>query len=93
MRGEKVTLPDIELQAIDNLACGSLYDQCVRDCGPASTEVEQRDIYRVVTECYYCTRALRLCVRSNREGLRNLGSLLLQALDIVCGDCGRKQNG
>ncbi|AXN57288.1 E7 [Macaca mulatta papillomavirus 3] len=51
------------------------------------TEPAGQAIYRVVTSCGECGRAVRLAVRSSEADIRALQDLLLGSLSIVCPVC------
>ncbi|ACV32159.1 E7 [Rhesus papillomavirus 1b] len=58
------------------------HHQHARPAGP-----EDGDCFRIVSDCYSCSKPLRLVVVSSHEELRVLEQLLMGTLEIVCPSC------
>lgn len=86
MRGEKATIPDIELQELvlpSNLVC----DESLSPDDPGE---EEQLPYRIDTHCDKCQTGIRLCVVATEFGIRCFQQLLLKELSLLCPGCSRE---
>lgn len=85
MRGEKATIPDIELEPLvlpANLICNESLS--------LDDEPEEEQNYKVDTLCHTCGARLRVCVLASVFAIRQLQTLLLGDLHFLCPTCARK---
>ena len=91
MRGEKATIPDIELEELV-LPSSLLSDESLSpDETPEEVELSH---YRIDSVCVNCTANMRLCVRASVTAIRLFHQLLLLDLHLLCPGCSRNsRNG
>nr|AYA94574.1 MAG: E7 protein [Human papillomavirus] len=85
MRGDKATIPDIELEPLvlsANLICD---ESLSPDDAP-----EEEQNYKVDSVCHTCGARLRVCVLASVFAIRQLQTLLLSDLHFLCPSCARK---
>ena len=86
MRGDKATIPDIELEELV-LPSSLLSDESLSpDDTPEEVELSP---YRIDSVCYTCTANIRLCVSASTTAIRLLHQLLLCDLHLLCPGCSR----
>lgn len=86
MRGEKATIPDIELAELV-LPCSLLSDESLSaDDTPEEVELSP---YRIDSNCSNCHTNIRLCVSASTSAIRVLHQLLLSDLHLLCPGCSR----
>ncbi|AEI00710.1 E7 [Apodemus sylvaticus papillomavirus 1] len=100
MLGPNPTLPDIILEAVDQLVPEQYPDLGSSSLSPDSLGEEQDvqvDPYRVRTTCYSCDKPLRFIVCTGEDSLRLFQQLLLGDLSFLCPGCVaehlKKKNG
>lgn len=86
MIGKEPNIRDIELQLSDLVEPVSLI--CEETLSPDSDpeEEEEREIYRVETECN-CGRAISVLIQATKAAVRTFQLLLFQELRVYCPVC------
>lgn len=88
MHGLVPSIPDIVLGEIEPEPVHLLCDEELQE-----EEVEHRDKFKVYLSCGTCGQKLVLFLLGTEECVRVFQQLLLANLDILCGTCGRNNNG
>lgn len=86
MKGQDVTYRDLAVELQDTISPISL--NCEEEL-----ELEETDApnpYAVTASCYVCEESLRLAVVTSEEGIRQLQTLLLDSLNLLCASCSRE---
>ena len=86
MRGERATIPDIELSELV-LPANLISDESL---SPDVTPEEEQLPYRVDTQCDKCNCRIRVTAVATEFGIRCLQQLLLQELSFLCLRCSRE---
>lgn len=90
MRGTNPTIPEIELQSLeqlvlpDNLLCDEAPESLSPDC---IQEVEHP--YRIESVCGRCEAGVRFCVTTTDDNIRILERLLFNNLRFICTPCSK----
>lgn len=88
MRGEKPTIPDINLELQEIVTAVDLH--CNEILSPNEALPEPPAPYKVGGSCYACGSALRLFLVASQEGIRDFQQLLLLShLSILCVSCAK----
>nr|ART66902.1 E7 [Bat papillomavirus] len=88
MRGERIDLSDIVLQAVQEQPPG----QVDLNCYEIIEEEEQRHPYRILIGCPFCQKRLRLWVIASSSYIRSFEQGLVENIDIVCHSCAQARN-
>nr|AYA94735.1 MAG: E7 protein [Human papillomavirus] len=86
MRGERITIPDIELKELV-LPANILTNESLSP--DVEAEEEEREPYKVDSYCYTCTAGVRICVLATKDSIRTLQVLLQGELSLLCPGCSR----
>lgn len=86
MRGERATIPDIELEHLV-LPANLVSDESL---SPDATAEEELCPYRIDSECYNCKCRIRITVAATEFGIRCTQQLLLKELCLFCPSCSRQ---
>nr|QCQ84388.1 E7 [Human papillomavirus] len=86
MRGERATIPDIELSELV-LPVNLLSDESL---SPDATAEEELCPYRIDSLCNNCNSRIRVTVTATEFGIRCFQQLLLKELSLLCPTCSRQ---
>jgi hypothetical protein len=86
MRGDRPTIPDIELSELV-IPANLLSDESL---SPDATPEEEFCPYRIDSACNYCNSRIRLTVAATEFGIRCIEQLLLKELSLLCPTCSRQ---
>nr|AYA93594.1 MAG: E7 protein [Human papillomavirus] len=86
MRGERATIPDIELRELV-LPANLVSDESL---SPDAIAEEEFCPYRIDSQCQNCECRLRVTVAATEFGIRCLQQLLLKELSFFCPGCSRQ---
>lgn len=90
MIGKEVTIPDIVLEELQELAQPidlHCYEELPDATSEESEEEPERIPYKIVVPCCGCPVKLRLYVFATHFGIRALQDLLLQEVQLICPQC------
>ena len=93
MIGKEVTIPDIVLEELQELAqpidlhCYEELPELPEATSEESEEEPERIPYKIVVPCSGCPVKLRLYVFATHFGIRALQALLLQEVQLICPQC------
>ena len=86
MHGERATIKDIVLEAVNNVFCNDLLSE---EESLSSDSEEEQELFKIETRCDNCKTGIRVCVRASIQGIRRLQYLLYQDLTFLCPSCSR----
>ncbi|AAA79465.1 transforming protein E7 [Human papillomavirus type 48] len=86
MRGDKATIPDIELEELV-LPANLISDESL---SPDATAEEEFCPYRIDSKCHNCGCRIRVTVAATEFGIRCFEQLLLKELCLFCPACSRQ---
>lgn len=86
MRGDRATIPDIELEHLV-LPANLVSDESL---SPDATAEEELSPYRIDSVCHTCECRVRITVAATEFGVRCMQQLLLKELSLLCPSCSRQ---
>ncbi|QYI89529.1 E7 early protein [Bos taurus papillomavirus 34] len=86
MKGQDVTYQYLAVELEDAISPINL--NCEEEI--ETEEIECPNPYAVTATCYVCEDTLRLAVVTSTDGIRQLQSLLLDSLNLLCASCSRE---
>nr|AYD41497.1 MAG: E7 protein [Human papillomavirus] len=86
MRGEKATIPDIELSELV-LPANLVSDESL---SPDATAEEEPCPYRIDSHCHSCGSRIRVTLVATEFGIRCFEQLLFRELCLLCPTCSRQ---
>ncbi|AJG05908.1 E7 protein [Bos taurus papillomavirus 15] len=87
MKGQDVVLQDLASELEDIVSPINL--DCEEEIETEEVEVDFPNPYEITAVCYVCEETLRIAVVTTTTGIRDLQTLLLGSLSLLCAACSR----